>query len=156
MTLVPIIYTSLLIFTSLLLFVIIISYISFKLKPQKQVAPQDLGNVRNLNINRVHNYHKNESYFMKSYEPKSLVKENVYQPNKIEHNNFNETLIRNTKRLEIMNTNDHLVKINNVNNQLKIQELPYSRSKNFRITDENILDFYADSSVNNYSSFSSI
>ncbi len=155
MTLVPIIYTSLLIFSAILLFVIIISYISFKLKPQKQLVPLQSGFIKTVNINRINNYQQDQVNQVKSYQPKSIMKETVYYSKNLDNKNHIAPVIKNTRRLEIMNTYDKKLNINN-NNPVKFQEVQYSANKNFRITDENILDFYSDNSVRNYSSFSAI
>lgn len=155
MTLVPIIYASLLIFSVLLLFVIIISYISFKLKPQKQLATQQSGYIKTVNINRINNYQQDQIKQAKSYQPKSIIKETVYYSKNLDNKNNIAPVFRNTRRLEIMNINDKKLNFSNYN-PVKFHEVKHSANKNFRITDENILNFYSDNSIKNYSSFSAI
>lgn len=163
MTLVPIIYTSLLIFSALLFFVIITSYISFKLKPQKKFAHQNTEPPSQININRVHNYQNPAPMFVKNYNATSVIKERYVnhsnlnnKPLKSESKNFSETIQREKKRLEIMNTKEMFTKNENFHSNIRFEDKNNNKNKNFRITDANILDFYSDNSINQYSSYYSI
>lgn len=150
MTLVPIIYTSLLIFSGLLLFVVIASYISFKLKSTNTLTSNN--NHSQIKINRVQNYKPQPIYYsQQNYvhtNKNEMTKNELAINNKkqiYEKSNFNKTQSKTTKRIEIMNTNEKY-KFNKPNNFVN-----NSKKENFRITDTNILDFYSDNNSRNYS-----
>lgn len=155
MTLVPIIYTSLLIFSALLLFVIIVSYISFKLKPQRIPETVHANYQRQININRVD--HLAQIPQQIKARPIIIKQEKSYEnisPQKVyAENNFHKrnTYSRNTRRLEIMNTSEYFQNL-----PKERYEPKYDRRKDsLIITDSNIFDFYADKSNSKFSSASS-
>ncbi|MCX7876630.1 MAG: hypothetical protein N2321_10755 [Melioribacteraceae bacterium] len=159
MTLVPIIYTSLLIFTSLLLFVIIISYLSFKLKPKKDNLHVAVQPTRQVKVNKIQNLPRvQEQVIIRNVHPKSIIREKTEYLNKeskyqTRNDNHINNSFRNTKRIEIMNTSEKFQNYNKVNKPF--EQFKISNKENFRITDSNILDFYSDSTNKNYLSVSS-
>jgi hypothetical protein len=154
MTLVPIIYTSLLIFSALLLFVIIVSYISFKLKPQRRPEIVHASTQRQVHVNRVHN----SIQVPQQVQPRPIVirQEQTIRnvaPQKVQaQNNYpKNSILRNTKRLEIMNTSEYFQ-----NQQRESYEPKYERKREpLIINDSNIFDFYADKPSSKFSSASS-
>lgn len=159
MTLVPIIYTSLLIFSSLLLFVIVASYISFKLRP-KPIAETVIRRefVRPVNINRIAqasaprvvqstNNNSRQNYSQQLPNPQIHKERSINQkPLPTRVNKGRET---NTKRLEIMNTAEIF------NHQNSYSDFNKVTRDSVRVSDSNILNFYSDYNDSKFSSITS-
>lgn len=162
MTLVPIIYTSLLIFSALFIFVIIVSFISFKIKSRsggydRREYPLNLQpvhtHVQNPVINR--NYELEKSRLLNDYRVKQEiakvqqqhriikvtqdVKKDDPVPRSESYQQFaNPNIQKEKRRIEIMNTSQR-------NYSFKNDE---GDNRNLRstsnLTDLNLLSYYSD------------
>ncbi|MEW6653934.1 MAG: hypothetical protein AB1394_10760 [Bacteroidota bacterium] len=159
MTLVPIIYTSLLIFSAILLFVVIVSYISFKAKGKTKKSIELKSQVRPINVQikpvpskpvvggreaQVVRQRTSQIQYTNYNYKEQASSSRVQQEKRVANNTEPLYSSRNSNQKKLRLTRDERLSIVNAPINYSQQNQPQQRIASHRLPDLNILNYYSD------------